>query len=161
MLRVGLRSRWRCWRNEAAAIAAAGVVAGTLATVVQVLLWSAAGEDVRELLIRDSRLTAALILGSRALSPPAGLDIRLVLAATGVHFCLSVLYAGVLLPVARRLKSATSVLAGALFGMLLYGLNLYGFASIFPWFAEARGEITMAAHVVFGVAVMVVLRRMQ
>jgi hypothetical protein len=157
-LRVALRSSWPWWQKEAAAVAAAGLVAGTLATVAQVLLWAATGEDVRELVLRDSRLTAALLLGTRALTSPAGPTICVLLAATGVHFGLSVLYAGLLLPVANRLNSTASLLAGALVGALLYFLNLYVFAALFPWFAEARGGITLAAHVVFGVSVMIVLR---
>ena len=43
-------------------VAAAGLVAGTLATVTQMLLWAVTGEDAWELLLRDSRLTAALVL---------------------------------------------------------------------------------------------------
>jgi hypothetical protein len=134
-------------------IAVAGLVAGTLATVTQMLLWAATGEDAWELLLRDSRLTAALVLGRPALSPSAGVEVRALMAAAGVHFSLSIIYAALLLPVTNRLPPTASMLAGALFGALLYLLNLYALTAIFPWFAEARGGITLAAHIVFGLSV--------
>lgn len=132
----------------------AGVVAGTLATLAQVLLWIAAGEDAWALLLRDSRLTAALVLGEPALVPVGSLDVRVVLAATLVHFSLSVLYAAVLLPAAKRLAPVPSLSAGAAFGALLYFFNLHGLTIVFPWFTVTRGSITLAAHIVFGMAVM-------
>src|SRR5688572_19275160 len=106
-------------------VAAAGLVAGTLATVTQMLLWAVTGEDAWELLLRDSRLTAALVLGRPALSPSAGVDIRALTAAAVVHFSLSIIYAALLLPVTKRLPPTAAMLAGALFGALLYLLNLY------------------------------------
>ena len=132
----------------------AGVVAGTLATLAQVLLWIATGQDARILLVRDSRLTAALVLGEPVLLPAGGFDSRILLAATAVHFSLSVLYAAVLLPAAKRLAPVPSLLAGAGFGALLYVLNLYGSTIVFPWFTVARGGITLMAHLVFGMVVM-------
>ena len=37
-------------------------------------------------------------------------------------------------------------------------LNLYGFTAIFPWFAEARGGITLTVHAVFGMTIMLMYR---
>lgn len=109
------------------------------------------------MLLRDARLTAALLLGSAVLPPPATFDINVMLVATAIHFMLSILYAAVLLPWARvRLVASLSI--GTAFGMALYFLNLHGFTAIFPWFAEARGGITLAVHVVFGMAVMLMYR---
>jgi hypothetical protein len=135
----------------------AGVVAGTLATLAQLILWFAAGEDAVSLLWRDARLTAALALGTKALLETDP-DPAIFGAATGVHFLLSVVYAALLLPVARRLAPVPALLAGAVLGGLLYCLNLYGFTSIFAWFAEARGGITLAVHAVFGIVVMATYR---
>ena len=45
--------------------------------------------------------------------------------------------------------------------MVLYAVNLHGFTLLFPWFVAARGGITLTAHIVFGVAVMMTLRRMR
>ena len=136
----------------------AGIVAGTLATLAQVLLWAAAGEDAWTLLLRDARLTAALVLDEELPSPSVGFNARIMLAATGIHFALSIIYAALLLPVAKRLELMPSLLAGAGFGAMLYFANLHGFTFIFPWFAEARGGITLAVHVVFGLSVTVIYR---
>jgi hypothetical protein len=132
----------------------AGIVAGTLATLAQVLLWIGTGQDAWSLLLRDSRLTAALVLGESALSPFGGLEVRVLLAATAVHFSLSALYAAVLLPAAKRLAPVPSLATGAGFGALLYCFNLHGLTTVFPWFTVARGGITLMAHLVFGMAVM-------
>jgi hypothetical protein len=132
----------------------AGVVAGALATLAQIGLWFAAGQNGWTLLLRDSRLTAALVLGEPVLSPSGGFDIRVLLAATVVHLSLSVLYAAVLLPAAKRLAPFQSLSAGAAFGALLYFFNLYGLTIVFPWFTVARGGITLMVHLVFGMAVM-------
>jgi hypothetical protein len=140
--------------RDAFRLIVAGIVAGTLATLAQVLLWIAAGQDAWMLLLRDSRLTAALVLGEPVLSPLGGFDIRVLLAASAVHFFLSVLYAGVLLPAAKRLAPVPSLSAGAGFGALLYFFNLHGLTIVFPWFTVTRGGITLIAHLVFGMVVM-------
>jgi lipid-binding SYLF domain-containing protein len=43
-------------------------------------------------------------------------------------------------------------LKGAVFGLVLYLVNFYGFTTAFPWFAMARGPITIITHIIFGVA---------
>ena len=78
--------------------------------------------------------------------------------ATLIHFALSIIYAALLAPLAARLTLIPSLLAGAGFGGALYLVNLYGFTAIFPWFAQARGWITLVAHLVFGLSVMAVYR---
>lgn len=60
--------------NKAVAVVGAGIVAGALATLAQMLLWVAIGEDAWTLLLRDARLTAALVLGEAVLSPSAAFD---------------------------------------------------------------------------------------
>ena len=145
-------------RSNAVTIIIAGVVAGTLATLAQMLLWVAVNEDAWTLLLRDARLTAALVLGEAAPPPFDGLDSRIMLTATGIHFALSTIYAALLLPVARRLALIPSLLAGTGFGALLYFVNLHGFTFIFPWFTQTRGGITLAVHLVFGMVVMLTYR---
>ena len=43
-----------------------------------------------------------------------------------------------------------SVLIGAVFGLLIYLVNFYGFTAIWPWFAKARNFISLFSHVMFG-----------
>lgn len=127
-----------------------GVAAGVLATLAQLVLWWLAGMPLAETLFRDARLTAALVMGSAVLPPPATARWDILLVATLIHFALSVAYA--LLPacVAPRLRLGPALLAGALYGVAIYGINLYGFTLLFPWFAVARDGVTLFAHLVFG-----------
>jgi hypothetical protein len=145
-------------KNSWLVVLCAGIVAGVVATLVQVLLWLVFTDDFTALLLRDARLTAALVLGQRVLPPPAGFDAGIMLLATLIHFTLSIIYAALLAPLAARLTLIPSLLAGAGFGGVLYLVNLYGFTAFFPWFAQARGWITLVAHLVFGLSVMAVYR---
>lgn len=142
------------WR----AIVWAGVVAGVIATLAQVLLWLVFTDDFPAILFRDARLTAALVLGRAVLPPPATFDTAVVLVATFIHFALSIVYAALLALLAARLRALAALLAGAVFGVALYAVNLYGFTELFPWFAEARGWIAVVTHVVFGVTSVLVFR---
>lgn len=136
----------------------AAIVAGIVSTIAQMGLWWLAGEQVATLLLRDARLTAALLLGHKVLPPPADFDLAVMLVASLIHFSLSLLYAALLFPF-RRAPLVTAFLIGSAFGAVLYALNLHGFTLLFPWFVEARGAITLVAHLVFGVTAMETLRR--
>jgi hypothetical protein len=139
------------------AVLLAGICAGVVSTLAQLLLWLLSGQDALLLLLRDSRLTAALLLGNAVLPPPATFDFGVMLAATAIHFMLSMLYAAMLLPWKGR-SMAPSLIIGSGFGVALYFLNLYGFTALFPWFAEARGGITLTVHAIFGIVVMLTYR---
>jgi hypothetical protein len=39
---------------------------------------------------------------------------------------------------------------GALFGVLPYVINFDDMTHLFPWFADARGWVTLLNHVLFG-----------
>lgn len=129
----------------------AGIVAGILATLVEMLLWWVAGFAVRETLFRDAGFAAAIVLGRGALVAQPAFAWPVMLTATLVHFALSVVYAGLLSAVIARLSPRASIAAGAIFGLALYAINMYGFTLIYPWFAATRDGITASAHVVFGI----------
>jgi hypothetical protein len=153
----GARGLWS--GAYASKVILAGVFAGTLATLVQMLSWAAAELDLWAMLLRDARLAAALVLGETALSPRSSFEGEVILAATVVHFYLSVFYAAIALPLATRWSVAPTLLAGICYGALIYFANLHVLTSLFPWFIEARGEATLAAHLVFGATVMLSLHR--
>lgn len=130
----------------------AGISAGAIASVVQFALWWLAEMPFPETLFRDARLTAALVMGAGVLPPPSTPQWDILLVATLIHFALSVAYA--LLPAhwAGRLGTWPTLFAGALYGLAIYLVNLYGFTLLFPWFAVARDWATLVAHLVFGMA---------
>jgi hypothetical protein len=71
--------------------------------------------------------------------------------ATMIHFSLSVIYSMILAVFIVRRDLAVSIFVGIEFGFILFGINMYGFTVIFPWFEEARDWVTLVAHVVFGI----------
>jgi hypothetical protein len=147
------------WRSAALA----GIAAGVVATLAQIALWWVSSEPLPAILFRDARLTAAIIMGREVLPPPATFDGSVMLIATLVHFALSIAYGLALSVFISGLSTPLSLLAGAVFGLSLYAINMYGFTLVFPWFTAARDWITAATHVVFGVIVAAVYKtwRMQ
>ena len=128
----------------------AGIAAGMVATVAQVVLWVVFTDALPAIFFRDSRFAAAIVMGRAVLPPPSSFDGRVMLIATVVHFALAVGYGLILARLIARRRTASSLLAGAAFGLGLYALNMYGFTIVFPWFASSRDWITAATHAVFG-----------
>jgi hypothetical protein len=133
-------------------------MAGVISTLIQILLWVVFTDDFPDILYRDARLTAAMVLGGSALPPPATFNVGVMLMATLIHFTISIAYAAVLALLAVRLATIPALLAGVGFGIALYVINIYGFTAIFPWFAQTRGWITLIVHGVFGVTAISVYR---
>jgi len=138
--------------------AAAGIVAGVVATVAQIILWWAFTDDLPSILYRDARLTAAIVMGPAVLPPPSTFDLAVMIVATVIHTGLSVAYSLILVFAIRRRPIRGALLAGLVFGLILYVVNMYGMTGMFPWFSEVRDWITVAAHVVFGISVAAVYK---
>src|SRR3569832_509110 len=81
----------------------AGIAAGVIATVVQLVLWWAFWDVLPAIFFRDVRLAAAILLGSTILPPPVSFDWLAFGAASVVHFSLSVVCSFILaVAIARR-----------------------------------------------------------
>jgi len=80
--------------------------------------------------------------------------LEVLLIATLIHFALSVTYALIPATLHDRMNAWLSPLAGALYGLVIYVINLYGFTALFPWFAASRDWATLLTHLVFGIALM-------
>lgn len=128
-----------------------GLGAGVLATVAQIAFWQMAGMPVLETLFRDARLTAAILMGPDVLPPPMTARWDVLLVAALIHFALSIAYALPPALFAARLPAGAAVAIGALYGLAIYLINLYGFTALFPWFLVARDWMTLLTHLVFGV----------
>jgi hypothetical protein len=129
-----------------------GSGAAVIATGAQLIFWWLAGMPVLETLFRDARLTAALTMGTSILPPPSTARWDILLVATLIHFSLSVAYAAMAAHFAGRLRAGPAFVAGAVYGLAIYAVNLYGFTMLFPWFSVARDWVTLGTHVVFGIA---------
>jgi hypothetical protein len=138
----------------------AGVMAGIASTLIEILLWLVFTDDFPAILYRDARLTAAIVLGGTVLPPPATFNAGVMLAATLIHFMVSITCAALLALLTARLDTIPATLAGVGFGVTLYVVNLYGFTAIFPWFAQTRGLITLITHGAFGLTAILVYRRL-
>lgn len=128
----------------------AGIVAGVVATLAQMLLWFLFTDTFPSALFRDARLTAAIVMGRNVMPPPATWDSSIMLVAACIHFALSIAYGVMVAIMTSRTGTGTAISIGAGFGASLYVVNLYGFTAIFPWFAQVRDWITLAAHIAFG-----------
>lgn len=152
------------WRNrqfgsvDPVMVLVAGLAAGTIASLVQLLLWWLCDIPLRETIFRDIRLTAALIMGKTILPPMSGMSWNVFLIAMLIHTALSMLYA--LLPayLVGHWPSGSTILAGVFYGLVIFAVNMYGFTILFPWFEVVRDWITLLTHLVFGVVLAMTCR---
>lgn len=107
------------------------------------------------------RMIGAIVLGPEVLPPPATFDGFVVFAAVAFHLLLSVVYAIVFALVARTWGLGPAVLAGIVYGLLIYALNFYGMTEFFPWFAEARNWVSIFSHALFGAVLALVYKSRQ
>uniref|UniRef100_UPI003F4959E6 hypothetical protein n=1 Tax=Cupriavidus yeoncheonensis TaxID=1462994 RepID=UPI003F4959E6 len=103
------------------------------------------------------KMLSAIVLGPLALAQPHRFDANIALSGLVVHLlfsiCLGAILALIIAPFSFDSSLGVNSLVGALFGITLYFVNLYGMTNAFPWFAEVRGAVPFALHVVFGLVV--------
>lgn len=125
----------------------AGIIAGAIFMVLEMLMvpiflggspWG------------PPRMIGAIAMGRDVLPPPATFDIGVLMAAMVVHFILSILFVLVLAWIVYRLGFGAALAVGAVFGLVLYLVNFYGFTALFPWFAMARNWVSIFTHILFG-----------
>lgn len=80
---------------------------------------------------------------------------------SGRDAALAIVYGLILALIIHRLNIGMAIVAGAVFGLGLYAINFYGFTSVFPWFAMARGGLSIFVHLVFGVVAALAYKRLQ
>ena len=129
----------------------AGLIAGLVFMAVEmVLVWLAMGMNP----FAPPQMIAAIVMGPDVLPDaiPPGSNILVLLVGMLVHFALAVALAFVFkyLATALRLNGTMLIVAGVVFGLIVYLVNFYGMSSFFPWFAMARNWISIVAHAIFG-----------
>ncbi len=123
----------------------AALVSGVVFLIIQLGLSAAVkGQSIWA----PVRMIGALVLGRGVLPPPATFDFGVFLTAVVTHLILAFIYTTIGLLVVRARRAP---LIGALLGLVLYVINFHVLTAVFPWFAAARGWITVVSHIVFGV----------
>lgn len=127
----------------------AGLIAGIVFMMVEMILVGTVGGGSPW---APPRMIAAMAMGKDVLPPPASFDIVILMVAMMIHFVMSIIFGIVFAWVADRMawSRTTTIVAGMVFGLILYIVNFYGMTAVFPWFAMARNWISILAHVVFG-----------
>ncbi len=134
--------------NWKAAIVA-GLVAGVIFMMLEMALVGTIGGQSPW---GPPRMIAAMAMGKDVLPPPATFDMGIMMVAMMIHFPLSIIMAAVLgLAISHwRMNLMTSLIAGTIFGLIVYFVDFHIMTGIFPWFAMARGGISIFAHAMFG-----------
>jgi hypothetical protein len=125
-----------------------GLIAGVAFMMLEMLMvWAFMGQSPWG----PPRMIAAMAMGQGVLPPPATFDFGVFMAAMFIHFALSWLLAAVFAWAFGGLDTGKAVLVGAVFGLVVYFVNFYGFTAIWPWFAQARNWVSILSHIAFGV----------
>lgn len=98
------------------------------------------------------RMIAAIVMGESVLPPPASFDFGIMMVAMMIHFMMSIAL-GVILGLVIsywRMNLVTSLVVGTVFGLVIYLVGFYLMTPVFPWFAMARGGVSIVAHAMFG-----------
>jgi hypothetical protein len=126
-----------------------GLLAGTVAGLLEMVLLQAAG---RGGMWDPVRLSASIALGNQAMTASAPFTFDIFFVGMLVHYVVAIWYAVVLGMIIRKMKPATAVIVGAVFGLLIYLLNFHGLSGLYPWVANSRNWIFCVGHVAFGTA---------
>jgi len=131
------------------AVIIAGLVAGLVFMMLEMVLVGTIGGQSPW---GPPRMIAAIAMGDGVLPPPATFDIGIMMVAMMIHFPMSIILAAILgWAISHwRMNLMTSLIVGAIFGLVVYFVGFYLMTPIFPWFAMARGGISIFAHAMFG-----------
>lgn len=125
----------------------AGIIAGLVFVMMEMILITLAmGESPWG----PPRMMAAIVMGRDVLPPPATFSMGIVMVGMMLHFVLSIAYAVILAFIVRSMNMAVAIGVGALFGLIIYLINFYGFTAVFDWFAMARNWVSLISHIAFG-----------
>ena len=101
------------------------------------------------------RMIAAIVMGPEVLQSP-GFRLDVITVALIAHYAFGIVGGLVLAAISARLRLdanlGLAVLTGAALGLVLYFVNFYAVASVFPWFAEVRGWSTLLINLIFGIS---------
>ncbi len=146
--------RWESRMPDWPAAVVAGLVAGALAMVMD-LLWTTLmlGSNPWH----TSHQVAAMLMGPELLQGSTqGFNLGVVATAMAIHYGLGVLFGCIVAFIVTGFHYEGDLpmleIIGGLFGIALYFINFYGLVRLFPWVAEMRSGAYLVEHLVFGMA---------
>jgi hypothetical protein len=126
----------------------AGLVAGAVFLVLNLLLIPYIPGMTAPVFFR---YTAAIVMGTGVLPPPADtITVSILAAAVLVNFALAIVFAFLLAIITHQWGLLAGILIGALFGFAIYAINLYAVMRLFPWFFLLQNSVFAVTHVIFG-----------
>lgn len=132
------------------AAAVSGLAAGALLMVVE-LFWSTMVAGVNPW--GTTRMIAAILMGPGVLQTSL-FSVGTVAAALVIHFVLGAVLGMILAAIVAPFQLDSSIgmvlLAGAVFGLVVYLFNFHVMTRFFTWFIDARGWHTVVGHMIFG-----------
>lgn len=100
------------------------------------------------------RMVAAISLGDGVFVQPASQDIAVLIVALIVHLALAIGFSLILAVVIEAWGFDSSwfltLIAGTVFGVLLYLVNFHAMTALFAWFVEARTWTNCGLHILYG-----------
>lgn len=154
--------RWERRRPDWVAAAVAGLVAGAVAMVID-LLWTTLVLGANPW--HTAHQVAALLLGpDTLLGDTQSFKVGIVAVALLIHYLLGMLFGGLVAYVATGYQYEGSLpmleLLGASLGLVLFLLNFYALQPLFPWVEQMRSGAYLLEHMVFGMTAAVVYGRL-
>ena len=131
------------WISAVAAGAVAGIAYLVMVSVLRSIIH---GDSVWD----PFHGIAAMALGASALEDIDAFDGRVVMTAISIHTGLAAFYGLVLSYLIVEFTRRNAPWLGVVAGLLIYLVNFYGFAGLFPWMMELRGPVNLLSHAVFG-----------
>ena len=112
-----------------------GLIAGILFMMLQMILVTAISGGS---FWGPPRMVAAIALGPSVLPPPGDFALGVMIVAMIVHFALSFFFAAILAWIisAAKLSLWPAIIAGIIFGLVVYVFDFYVMTGVFPWFAK-------------------------
>ena len=144
--------RWVSRMPDWPAAAVAGLVAGAVAMVID-LLWTTLLQGGNPW--HTSHLVAAMLMGPELLNGPTqAFSLNVVAVALLTHYALGIVFGCIVAFIVTGFHYEGSLpmleIVGGLFGMALYVVNFYVLVRMFPWVAELRSGAYFVEHLIFG-----------
>ena len=154
--------QWESRKPDWVAAAVAGLVAGAVAMVID-LLWTTLVLGANPW--HTAHQVAALLLGSGVLAGDTqSFNLGIVATALGIHYGLGMVFGGLVAHIATGYRYEGSLpmleIIGAGLGLLLFFVNFYALQPLFPWVEQMRSGAYLLEHMVFGATAAVVYGRL-